>query len=404
MRLTTFLLPFLLLVPFCFTISAVADERKVTPSIALQQEYNDNLFFSSQARERDFITTVSPALELINNTERLQAGLKMKLDSSYYYDNSNLNNIDQDYSGSLRYAVSPTANLFTSAGYRQDSRVDRDFTQTGLLQGAVTRDRYSYRVGGDSALSEVMGVQLQYSFDSDYYAGSAFSDYKAHELSFLLSRDFSRFISRTIGQLNLGMARFDTQGSQVTNYSGTIGAERSWDERFSLFIDLGLRHTQSTFEAIQLVPTVNPFVFLAVPYEEQAEGTGLSGQAGMSYKGELHNARLVLSHGVTAASGRSGTVERTAVLGNIGRRLNETSVVSFAAGYVVNKSTQDGLAAGAIDERAVWLIPKMLYSLTDQLAVEGSYHYALVNDRQAETEAERNLILLRLVYQYKLIE
>lgn len=396
MKPMTFILSFLLLVaPWCAT-SAVADERKVIPSIALQQEYNDNLYFSSQAREGDFISTVSPALELMNNTERLQAGMKMQLDSSYYHDNSNLDSIDQDYSGNVRYALSSMASLFTSAGYRRDSRVDRDFTQTGFLLGAVTRDRYNYRLGGDYALSEAMRAQLQYSFAEDYYESSAYSDYTSHDVSFLLSRDLSKFISRTIGRMNLGMTKYTTEGSAVTNYSGTIGAERSLDERFSFFADLGLRYTQSTFDAI-LLPG-------GIPYEEQADGSGLSGQAGVSYNGELNNAKLVLSHGVTAASGRNGTVEQTALQCNVGRKLNETSRVAFAAGYRVNKSAQDELAASAIDERSLWLQPKILYALNDQIAVETSYNHALFTNKAADTDAYRNLVLLRLVFQYALFE
>lgn len=396
MKPTTFILSFLLLVAPWFATAAVADERKVIPSIALQQEYNDNLYFSSQTREGDFISTVSPALELMNNTERLQAGMKMQLDSSYYHDNQNLDSIDQDYSGHVRYALSSKANLFTSAGYRRDSRVDRDFTQTGFLLGAVTRDRYNYRLGGDYALSEAMRVQLQYSFDTDYYESSAYSDYTSHDVSFLLSRDLSRFISRTIGRINLGMTKYTAEGSAVTNYSGTIGAERSFDERFSLFADLGLRYTQSTFDTI-LVPS-------GTLSEEHADGSGLSGQAGMSYDGDLNNAKLVLSHGVTAASGRNGTVERTALQCSVGRRLNETSRVAFAAGYLVNKSTQDELAASAIDERSLWLQPKMLYALNGQVAVETSYNHALVTNKVADTDAYRNLVLLRLVFQYALFE
>lgn len=394
MKLTTFFWVLPLLCVTGLAIPAVADERKVTSSIAVQEEYNDNLYFSAQTREGDFITTVSPTLELTNSTERLQTGMKMQLDSSYYHANSSLDSIDQDYSGNVRYAVSPMANLFTSAGYRRDSRVDRDFSQTGLLSGAVTRDRYNYRLGGDYALSEVLAARLQYSFDSDYYESSAYSDYKSHDISLLLSRDLSMFISRTVGRLNLGMTKYDTQGSEVTNHTGTIGAERSLNERFSLFADFGLRYTQSTFDAVQA----------GVSPEEDTEGSGLSGQAGVSYNGELDNAKLVLSHGVTAASGRNGTVEKTAVHCNVERRLNEKSRLAFYLGYTINKSAQDELAAVEIDERSLWLRPKLLYALTDQVTVETSYNYALVNDRVADTDAYRNLVLLRLVFQYALFE
>lgn len=393
MKKIKFLLPALLFLLFGFAISAGADERKVIPSITLTQEYNDNLYFTAEMEESDFITTVSPALELTNSTERLQAAMKMRLDSAYYHDNQDLNRIDQDYSGSLRYALSTVASLFTSAGYRRDSRVDRDFDQTGFLLNAVDRDRYNFRLGGDYSLSEVMGVQLRYGFDRDFYENSLNIDYKSHDLALSINRDLSATIPRTKGRVNLGVTAFDSADSRVTNYTGTIGGERSLDERFSFFADIGLRYTRSVFDNVELVPR-----------EEHADGVGLSTQAGLSYQGEISTARLAFSHGVSAASGRNGSVERTALRCDFGRSLNETSRVAFSAQYALNKSKENELASTAIDERSLWLQPKIIYSFTEQFAVEASYNYALVNNREADTTAERNLVLLQLVFKYPLFE
>lgn len=384
MKPATFLWPFFL-IPWLTTASALADERKVIPSIAVQQDYNDNLFFSSQMRERDFITTVSPALELKNNTERLQAGIKMQLNSVYYHENQNLNSLGQDYSGTLRYAVSPRTNMFTSAGYRRDLLVDRDFTQTGFLAGAVARNQYTYRLKGDYALSEVMDGQLQYSFDHDYYENSDYSDYKSQDISFLLNRNLSRYISRTTGRMNLGVTRYDTTGVEVTNYSGTIGAKRHLTEQISCFVDIGLRYTNSVSEAMSVY----------------ADSPGLSGKASISYLG---NAKLTLSRGVMATSGRSGTIERTAVEGNANRRLTETTRVDFSTGYFMDKSMQDELAALTVDERSIWLQPKIFYDFTDRIALETSYNYSMVNNRVTNTDAYRNLVLFRLVFQYPIFK
>jgi len=393
MKLATFLLSFLLLFAPWLTASALADERKVIPSITVQQEYNDNLYFSSQIRDSDFITTVSPALELINNTERLQAGIKMQLNGVYYHKNQNLHSIDPDYSGTLRYAMSPRANLFTSAGYRRDLRVDRDFTQTEFLFGAVNRTRYIYRLGGDYALSEIMDGQLQYSFNGDYYEGSNYSDYKSQDISFLLSRDLSRIVPRTTGRMNLGITKFNTAGSEVTNYSGTIGTKRRLNEQISYFVDIGLRYTQSIANTISVAN--------GNPYEEDADSSGLSGQAGVSY---LNNVKLVFSHGVTATSGRSGTIERTAAQANVNRRLTGIIRVDCTVGYFMDKSMQDKLSALVIDERYLWFQPKIFYDFTNQIALETSYNYEMVNNSETNTDAYRNLVLLRLVFQHPLFK
>ena len=48
-----------------------ADEFKLIPSLAVREEYNDNIFASSNDTADDFITTLSAGLELVERTERL---------------------------------------------------------------------------------------------------------------------------------------------------------------------------------------------------------------------------------------------------------------------------------------------------------------------------------------------
>ena len=48
------------------TAQVQAAQRKVDATIAVKQEYSDNLFFDATNIESDWITTISPGLELIN--------------------------------------------------------------------------------------------------------------------------------------------------------------------------------------------------------------------------------------------------------------------------------------------------------------------------------------------------
>jgi hypothetical protein len=404
MKPTIFLAALLVLSAFWTAPSAKADERKVLSSIALKQEYSDNLLFTSDSRKSDFISTVSPGLELLNNTDRLKADLKLRLDSLSYMDNSDFNSLDQDYSGAVRYAVSERSNLFTSGGYRRDSRPDRDFTETGLVLEAVDRDQYRFQLGGDYALSEVMGMQLQYSYAEDAYQSAGFTDYQSHGVNCMISRDLSAYLVNTVGRLNLGVTKYAYDSMDVTSYTGTIGAERKLTELYSYFADIGMHYTESVFDVTRLVPTANPFLFLLVADEEQTNGTGLTGRLGISYKGELNDGNLFISHDVQAASGDAGTVERTALQGNIGRKLTENSRIGLSAGYAINKSTAETVATSDTDENSLWIQPKITYALTDKMTVEGSYSYSLIQDNKTGEDRDRNLVMVRLAYQYPLFE
>jgi hypothetical protein len=65
--------------------AAYADEFKLTPSVAVRQEYNSNIFFDSSKEEDDTITRVKPGLELLNRTERLDLRLAGFVTPYFYW-------------------------------------------------------------------------------------------------------------------------------------------------------------------------------------------------------------------------------------------------------------------------------------------------------------------------------
>lgn len=400
---------FFLLVPVFQNSPAEADERKVTATIALKEEYSDNLFFTADDAETDFITTVSPGLELNNATDRLNVGLKARWDGSMYQENSGLNALDHDYSGSLRYALTERANMFSSAGYKRDSRPDRDFTDTGLLLDAVEREQYRFSMGGGYALSEIFSMQMQYAYAEDTYAkdtslSSDYTDTTSHDVTTTFSRDLSEYWANTVGRINLGLTVYDSDKSESSNFSATVGMERKLTELFSFHIDAGLRYTESQYDSYRLVATSDPLVFVWQPYEIQTDGIGFMGRSGVSYRDELNDGTLSVSHDVQAASGSSGTVERTSLQFQVGRRLTETSRIFCSTGYTINKSTEDIADVSTTDETSWRLSPGISYDVTQEFRVVGSYNYARVDDKAADEERDRNLFMVRLEYRYPLME
>ncbi|MDH5299132.1 MAG: outer membrane beta-barrel protein [Desulfobulbaceae bacterium] len=393
MKSRAVLLAVFALLPFFRVRGAAADERLLIPSVAFRQEYTDNLYFTARDPMDDFIAIVSPALELSEKTERLDASLKAQLDHRRYFDNSDLNSTDQRYSGDLRYSLQPRLGLFGSATYQRDSSADRDLTETGLVQSVASRSSHQYRLGGDYALAELASLNLAYSFADVAYDATPTSDYTYQNLSCTLSRDLGTLLPLTVGRVNLAAGRYDGSGVQVENRSATVGAERKLDERFSIFANLGGRHTTTTLNRfrLQLPATL-------VPYEQTNRGWGMTGDAGFSFRGEVSQAALSLSRSVEPASGRNGTTERTALRGTVRRQLSERNWLEFAADYITNKSDGDEFAASAINEETLRCEPKMHYALTDQVAAEAAYVYTEVRDRESDSQRHRSLVWLRLVW------
>jgi hypothetical protein len=53
-----------------------ADEFKLTPSLAVKEEYNDNILYSTTNTQKGFITTLSPGLALTERTERMDLAVR----------------------------------------------------------------------------------------------------------------------------------------------------------------------------------------------------------------------------------------------------------------------------------------------------------------------------------------
>jgi len=392
----------LLIVGLLASTSAVGAERKVNATISLKQEYSDNLSFTAQNEEADCITTVSPGLELSNKTERLQAGLKLRWDGAMYWENESLNNVDQDFAATLQYAMTERANLFTSAKYLNDSRSDRDITDTGLAFDAVEREKYRFTLGGNHLLSELSRLQLQYNFAEDTYETGQYTDYTSHDMVATLSHDLSSYWANTVGRVNVGYTTYDYDNSDVDNYYFMFGLEHNLSELFSFYVDMGLRYTESQYGSYQAI-TIGQLIVLD-PYEAEAEGFGFMGRAGLSYQGELNDASVVLSHDVQAASGNSGTVERSSLRLELGRRVAERSRLFCAAGYALNKSTTETFYSSYTDEETWYLRAGASYLLTNDLRLVGAYNYAMIHDNYDDEDRDRNLFMLRLDYTYPIIK
>ena len=124
-----------------FGLNAGAAEFKVIPSVALKGEYNDNVFFDEDDQISDYIGTVTPGLEIINRTERLDLNLNGHYRIIRYKDAGELDAEDYDGSGRLSYSLTPVLRLNAGALYDKSTQPDRD-----VVYGPVDSDLQSVRL------------------------------------------------------------------------------------------------------------------------------------------------------------------------------------------------------------------------------------------------------------------
>ena len=238
----------LILATFLFGGPVFGDELKLIPLLTVREEYNDNIFLSVSDVKSDFRSIFSPCIELTDRNERLDASLLVRMNGFLYAVNSELNSIDQQYQGRVRYNLSPRTSLASTAGYIIDSQPDREVETTGLVLGLVKRHRQMYSVSGDRALTEKTTASLSYSFEKDDYVSPQFTDLTWHNAQLALVHDLDRFLRSTNGSLNLGYAHYGFSGSDVDNFSFTAGMSSALNEKWSVQGSVGGRYTVSEFE------------------------------------------------------------------------------------------------------------------------------------------------------------
>jgi hypothetical protein len=382
---------------------APAAETRVTPSIAVQGRYDDNIFFESTDTREDYILTVTPGLTLSQATEQLNAGLRLSFPIIRYNRYDELDATDQTYAGNLGYYWSPRFSSSLTARYDVDSQPGRDIIETGLVIGDTTRRRLSAGLSGEYLLSEATSAGLGYTYSEEKYKSDRFTDIESHNLYLTVTRDMQKILSNTHARVTLAAGRYEFTGSTVDNYSAMVGAVRRLTELYSLSADIGARYTRSEFET-QTVQLVGPDTFRVVTARATDDSVGTVGRAALTYQGEATRASLSFFRDIATSGGRAGTVERTAVVLDLGKRFTYKLWGHFSAGYYLNESKGRQLALQDIDQETWRFSPYLRYYHTRHLTLDLSYSHATIDNRVADTRADRNLVLLRVSYAHPLLD
>jgi hypothetical protein len=390
--------------------TALADETQVTPSIAAQGQYNDNIFFDSTDELSDYLLRVTPGIALTNRTERLDSNLRLAFPINRYADLDELDAVDQQYSGGLRYRWSPRLATSLQAGYIRDSQPARDLLETGLVFGTGTRSRINAGLSGEYAVSELTTAGLFYAYANENFKDPGYTESNTNTLSLIFTRNMEKTFANTYGRLTLSGGRyeftpsgFDYPRNNVDNYAIMVGAVHSLTELYSISADIGVRYTRREFEVPRL-EAVAPGLFRLVAGKLKDEDVGGVGRFALSYRDESLRASLSAYQDVATSGGTAGLVQRTTVALDVGKRFTYKLWGHFAASYYLNSSKGRELSAQEIDEETWFITPYLRYEYSRDLRFEASYSYGKTHDRIDHTDASRNLVFFTVVYSYPLLQ
>jgi len=372
----------------------LADDFNITPSIGVREEYHDNIFYSSDNTEDDFITTVNVGLELTESTEWMDLNLTGTVSPFFYADNNDLDDVDQKYSGNIKYEISPLYRVNANAAYNVSNRPDRDIETTGIVYSNARRKSQKYGLGFDYDLSEISAMSLSLGYLRDKWdeitsERQNLKDYNA-ELNF--SHDFSQWWESTTGKLNFGFSRYEFETSDSYNYFATIGAEHAFSETVHLVFNIGSNYTDADFLSLQQGGIV----------ETNNKSFNGIGQATLEINGELTRGSIGIGYSIEPGSDR--TAQRTSATLNLRRLITEKGVIAVATGYYKNKAEAGDFSFFGTDTETVFFRPSLRIEFYENFTLEASYRFVYTDDHLASSDTKSNRVYLQLAYGIPLFE
>jgi len=417
---------------------AAADYLDIVPSLAVKQEYADNLFYTVN-KTGDLISTVVPALEFQRQTERLDEHFSGALRGEKYWLNPKYDTVDFNFLGGAHYQPAPNWNLTGSAEY------DR-FTGPSINSGnpyftaidLVRRYQQLYSVSGEYRITPRSTLIAAYSYNQNDYTSVPLElrsvattppasqppsppsppppiqppgngdNGKPESKSFYLTDNSAKvhapsltlghsFDERTNGTLVAAYSRFLYKYSTADNYELTAGVNRNLNEVWLLSLTAGGRRTTSS--GTQVMRTFSsPTSFVDELQYESSQSWGWVGQAALTYSGELDQGSLSLSRNVT--QGRLGANQSSVVALSMNHRFTYELQGNLSASYQYDQAGSGEFGSNAVSDRMYRLGVGMHYDFTKDVSLDGGYSLSLAD--VTGVKISQNNLFLNLVVKYPL--
>jgi opacity protein-like surface antigen len=312
----------------------------------------------------------------------------------FYADNSEFDDVDQDYIGRFDYQFTPKFNGRADAFFIVDNRPDRDLLTVGQVQGVDRRYRYHVGGGADYTLSEKAAVDLTYDYNQDDWDKDVEGreDLTKHVANLGLSYNLAGLLEATTGRLSFGYGNYEYDTSETDSFYGSIGINNRLSEIFRINLNIGARYVDSEFD----VNKGNIFIG-----QESNSGWGAIGSAILGYQGEKTRSSLLASRDLSTVSGRQGPTALTRVVFSASHRFLEDLRLAFLAGFYHNKADKGDFSDNEIDQYTLRIRPSIRWEFYDNFTLEGAYAFTyrenLVVDPENK-ERTQNLVYVQVAY------
>ncbi|HUI66722.1 MAG TPA: hypothetical protein VL087_00745 [Nitrospirota bacterium] len=391
------------------------DEICYVPSLAISEQYNNNILLATDADNirKDYITIPSLGFAMTDKTVRLDSLLSLQVQRLLYSRNEELDATNQHYNGSIRYSATPLLNVSAEAGYAKDSNPSlgsatsssslppthdsntgggNTSSSTTLPLIATPVESILASASMDYHMTETTSLSAMYQFGWSSYEIPQYRD-TSHDAKAGLVIDLSKDLPRVNGRINTGYSQYLFPDSKTINVMGTIGFSYDISKAWTILVDGGMRRTDTEIFVNQLAPFGNQ-------QQDYTETAG-TGQLSLSYQGEYTGAELHYIQDFTMAylaSGHQTPAQRQALTFTARHQITGELSAVLVAGYTTYTT------AHVLTQTNVTISPVIRYDLARMsgerdLALEASYEHTRI-DYIASGTAYRDLFFILLTVRF----
>ncbi len=431
----------------CLAVSAHAGTPSVKVSVEMLEAYDDNIFFidedkptAEEIEEReeaaeegpdsaeassdkeadttdeeepiremeleDFVTTLSPHLDLGYTADEWSVMLTARLNFIRYDKYSELDDVEYLYKSELSYELSEYTNLSLDASYKKDVDQERELEDSGLIFGTTVRNKQECNISIDHELTGYASVSLTYGYEQEDFDTSSLDekvadleqaeldalaeeaeeylaedqeeseeeegeeeeertpeeellekrlaeDSRAHIASLTLRRDTGTLLTDSFVYTTASYTHYATSESVQDNVTMVLGVGYSYDESWSFRADAGARKSHEDYKYEQLK------LLAAYPYYDQVDVAKSQDESGpvahvsIEYKGEWSAAGLELSYDIKPASGIGTLTKQTEVSLDYTQYVSESLSLTGFTRYIAKNRDGVYLFEPLADEEAL---------------------------------------------------
>ncbi|MEW6265602.1 MAG: outer membrane beta-barrel protein [Thermodesulfobacteriota bacterium] len=381
--------------PVGFNPAWAGGKIRVTPSVQVKEEYNDNINFSENNRKDDFITTLSPAVAFDYSTELFRLELSAGYNVTRYASESTKDKDLERYSFQSQYQMTERFRFNLGGAYSKDTTLEAELERAGIVY--ETRERKLYRATGgfNYVTSERSNLDVSYTRGRTEYESPGRADVDTEQATG--SFNFMLLNQRDTISLQPFYSSSRSESLRTQIYGLSAGWSHYFNENWSMSASAGLRRWERQTSSRARGVRVPPYYWIMVADEDErkSEWGGVVNLA-LTRLGEKHRATLRYSRDYDyGAYGEMILTDKC--LFDVNWDVWERLSAGFAGGVTLTSTESRN---NQVDRTYYSLGPSLSYSLTENITVRLNYYYGKYHETVAGSDHERYRHLVSAMFNF----